>query len=154
MNIFKKFFCKLIIEYGFNNLTYCQEEKEVKIDYYKIPIDILKQRFENKISEVEEPKDEEVDSIDQNTLLNKCDEFIRKINNMNKRNKHYYYYFGYYLQRFKNIYVILQKFKNYQILFNRVFVYRFTYIFTFFCYSSSFSWKNNFRRNNLIENFL
>ena len=25
---------------------------------------------------------------------------------MNKRNKHYYYYFGYYLQSFKNIYVI------------------------------------------------
>ena len=99
-------FCKLISEYGFNNLTYCQEEKELKIDYYKIPIDILKQRLHNKISEVEEPKVEEVDSNDQNTLLNKCDEFISKINNMNKRNKHYYYYFGYYLQRFRNIYII------------------------------------------------
>ena len=99
-------FCKLISEYGFNNLTYCQEEKELKIDYFKIPIDILKQRLHNKISEVEEPKVEEVDSNDQNTLLNKCDEFISKINNMNKRNKHYYYYFGYYLQRFKNIYII------------------------------------------------
>ena len=75
------------------------------MDYYKIPLDILKQRLYNKISEVEEPNVEEVDSIDQNTLLNKCDEFISKINNMNKRNKHYYYYFGYYLQRFKNIYV-------------------------------------------------
>ena len=89
-------FSKLISEYGFNNLTYCQEEKELKIDHYKIPIDILKQRLHNKISEVEEPKVEEVDSIDQNTLLNKCDEFISKINNMNKRNKHYFYYFGYY----------------------------------------------------------
>ena len=93
-----------------------------KNDHYKIPIDILKQRLHNKISEVEEPKVEEVDSdqrtdyvlwqlpkadsIDQNTLLNKCDEFISKINNMNKRNKHYFYYFGYYLQRFKNIYII------------------------------------------------
>ena len=31
---------------------------------------------------------------------------MNKIKNTNKRNKHYYYYFGYYLQRFKNIYVI------------------------------------------------
>ena len=46
------------------------------------------------------------DSIDQNTLLNKCDEFINKIKSIDKRNKHYYYYFGYYLQRFKNIYII------------------------------------------------
>ena len=123
----------MVGEYGFNNLTYYNEEKQLKMDYYKIPIDILKQRLYNKISEVEEPKVEEVDSdqrtdyvlwqlpkadtdrrsaalradsIDQNTLLIKCDEFISKINNMNKRNKHYYYYFGYYLQRFKNIYVI------------------------------------------------
>ena len=126
-------FSELVGEYGFNNLTYYNEEKQLKMDYYKIPIDILKQRLYNKISEVEEPKVEEVDSdqrtdyvlwqlpkadtdrrsaalradsIDQNTLLIKCDEFISKINNMNKRNKHYYYYFGYYLQRFKNIYVI------------------------------------------------
>ena len=41
----------------------------------------------------------------KNTLLNKCDEFISKINNMNKRNKHYFYYLLY-LQRFKNIYII------------------------------------------------
>ena len=128
-------FSKLISEYGFNNLTYYNEEKQSKIDHYKIPIDILKQRLHNKISEVEEqtrleaglllsaeqtrlsdesselrsePKVEEVDvnSIDQDTLLNKCDVFINKIKNTNKRNKHYYYYFGYYLQRFKNIYVI------------------------------------------------
>ena len=115
-------FSELVGEYGFNNLTYYNEEKQLKMDYYKIPIDILKQRLYNKISEVEEPKVEEVDSnqrtdyvlwqlpkadsIDQNTLLNKCDEFISKINNMNKRNKHYYYYFGYYLQSFTNIYVI------------------------------------------------
>ena len=52
---------KLISEYGFNNLS-CQEEKQSKMDYYKIPIDILKQRL------LEEPKVEEVDSINQNTL--------------------------------------------------------------------------------------
>ena len=115
-------FSKLISEYGFNNLTYYNEEKQSKTNPLKIPIDILKQRLYNKISEVEEPKVEEVDSdqrtdyvlwqlpkedsSDQDTLLNKCDVFINKIKNMNKRNKHYYYYFGYYLQRFKNIYVI------------------------------------------------
>ena len=115
-------FSKLISEYGFNNLTYYNEEKQSKINPLKIPIDILKQRLYNKISEVEEPKVEEVDSdqridyvlwqlpkadsSDQDTLLNKCDVFINKIKNTNKRNKHYYYYFGYYLQRFKNIYVI------------------------------------------------
>ena len=115
-------FSKLISEYGFNNLTYYNEEKQSKMDYYKIPLDILKQRLYNKISEVEEPNVEEVDSdqrtdyvlwqlpkadsSDQDTLLNKCDVFINKIKNTNKRNKHYYYYFGYYLQRFKNIYVI------------------------------------------------
>ena len=114
-------FSKLISEYGFNNLTYYNEEKQSKTNPLKIPIDILKQRLYNKISEVEEqtrleaglllsaePKVEEVDvnSIDQDTLLNKCDVFINKIKNTNKRNKHYYYYFGYYLQRFKNIYVI------------------------------------------------
>ena len=99
-------FSKLISEYGFNNLTYYNEEKQSKTNPLKIPIDILKQRLYNKISEVEEPKVEEVDSSDQNTLLNKCDVFINKIKNTNKRNKHYYYYFGYYLQRFKNIYVI------------------------------------------------
>ena len=99
-------FSKLISEYGFNNLTYYNEEKQSKMDYYKIPLDILKQRLHNKISEVEEPKVEEADSSDQDTLLNKCDVFINKIKNTNKRNKHYYYYFGYYLQRFKNIYVI------------------------------------------------
>ena len=43
-------FSKLISEYGFNNLNYCQEEKQSKMDYYKIPIDILKQRLQNKIS--------------------------------------------------------------------------------------------------------
>ena len=115
-------FSKLISEYGFNNLTYYNEEKQSKSNPLKIPIDILKQRLYNKISEVEEPKVEEVDSdqrtdyvlwqlpkadsSDQDTLLNKCDVFINKIKNTNKRNKHYYYYFGYYLQRFKNIYVI------------------------------------------------
>ena len=104
-------FSKLISEYGFNNLTYYNEEKQLKMDYYKIPLDILKQRLYNKISEVEEVDSAlgqlpEVDSIDQNTLLNKCDVFINKIKNTNKRNKHYYYYFGYYLQRLKNIYVI------------------------------------------------
>ena len=114
-------FSKLISEYGFNNLTYYNEEKQSKTNPLKIPIDILKQRLYNKISEVEEQtrleaglllsaesKVEEVDvnSIDQDTLLNKCDVFINKIKNTNKRNKHYYYYFGYYLQRFKNIYVI------------------------------------------------
>ena len=109
-------FSKLISEYGFNNLTYYNEEKQSKTNPLKIPIDILKQRLYNKISEVEEPKVEEVDSAlgqlpevdssDQDTLLNKCDVFINKIKNTNKRNKHYYYYFGYYLQRFKNIYVI------------------------------------------------
>ena len=99
-------FSKLISEYGFNNLTYYNEEKQSKTNPLKIPIDILKQRLYNKISEVEEPKVEEVDSSDQDTLLNKCDVFINKIKNTNKRNKHYYYYFGYYLQRFKNIYVI------------------------------------------------
>ena len=62
-------FSKLISEYGFNNLTYCQEEKELKIDHYKIPIDILKQRLHNKINEVEEPKVEEVDSIDQKYFI-------------------------------------------------------------------------------------
>ena len=115
-------FSKLISEYGFNNLTYYNEEKQSKTNPLKIPIDILKQRLYNKISDVEEPKVEEVDSdqrtdyvlwqlpkadsSDQDTLLNKCDVFINKIKNTNKRNKHYYYYFGYYLQRFKNIYVI------------------------------------------------
>ena len=115
-------FSKLISEYGFNNLTYYNEEKQSKTNPLKIPIDILKQRLYNKISEVEEPKVEEVDSdqrtdyvlwqlpkadsSDQDTLLNKCDVFINKIKNTNKRNKHYFYYFGYYLQRFKNIYVI------------------------------------------------
>ena len=115
-------FSKLISEYGFNNLTYYNEEKQSKTNPLKIPIDILKQRLYNKISEVEEPKVEEVDSdqrtdyvlwqlpkadsSDQDALLNKCDVFINKIKNTNKRNKHYYYYFGYYLQRFKNIYVI------------------------------------------------
>ena len=115
-------FSKLISEYGFNNLTYYNEEKQSKTNPLKIPIDILKQRLYNKISEVEEPKVEEVDSdqrtdyvlwqlpkadsSDQDTLLNKCDVFINKIKNTNKRNKHYYYYFGYYLQRFKNVYVI------------------------------------------------
>ena len=115
-------FSKLISEYGFNNLTYYNEEKQSKTNPLKIPIDILKQRLYNKISEVEEPKVEEVDSdqrtdyvlwqlpkadsSDQDTLLNKCDVFINKIKNTNKRKKHYYYYFGYYLQRFKNIYVI------------------------------------------------
>ena len=99
-------FSKLISEYGFNNLTYYNEEKQSKTNPLKIPLDILKQRLYNKISEVEEPKVEEVDSSDQDTLLNKCDVFINKIKNTNKRNKHYYYYFGYYLQRFKNIYVI------------------------------------------------
>ena len=115
-------FSKLISEYEFNNLTYYNEEKQSKTNPLKIPIDILKQRLYNKISEVEEPKVEEVDSdqrtdyvlwqlpkadsSDQDTLLNKCDVFINKIKNTNKRNKHYYYYFGYYLQRFKNIYVI------------------------------------------------
>ena len=99
-------FSKLISEYGFNNLTYYNEEKQSKTNPLKIPIDILKQRLYNKISEVEEPKVEEADSSDQDTLLNKCDVFINKIKNTNKRNKHYYYYFGYYLQRFKNIYVI------------------------------------------------
>ena len=116
-------FSKLISEYGFNNLTYYNEEKQSKTNPLKIPIDILKQRLYNKISEVEEPKVEEVDSdqrtdyvlwqlpkadsSDQDTLLKKCDVFINKIKNTNKRNKHYYYYyFGYYLQRFKNIYVI------------------------------------------------
>ena len=115
-------FSKLISEYGFNNLTYYNEEKQSKTNPLKIPIDILKQRLYNKISEVEEPKVEEVDSdqrtdyvlwqlpkadsSDQDTLLNKCDVFINKIKNTNKRNKHNYYYFGYYLQRFKNIYVI------------------------------------------------
>ena len=115
-------FSKLISKYGFNNLTYYNEEKQSKTNPLKIPIDILKQRLYNKISEVEEPKVEEVDSdqrtdyvlwqlpkadsSDQDTLLNKCDVFINKIKNTNKRNKHYYYYFGYYLQRFKNIYVI------------------------------------------------
>ena len=115
-------FSKLISEYGFNNLTYYNEEKQSKTNPLKIPIDILKQRLYNKISEVEEPKVEEVDSdqrtdyvlwqlpkadsSDQDTLLNKCDVFINKIKNTNKRNKHDYYYFGYYLQRFKNIYVI------------------------------------------------
>ena len=99
-------FSKLISEYGFNNLTYYNEEKQSKTNPLKIPIDILKKRLYNKISEVEEPKVEEVDSSDQDTLLNKCDVFINKIKNTNKRNKHYYYYFGYYLQRFKNIYVI------------------------------------------------
>ena len=125
-------FSKLITEYGFNNLTYYNEEKQSKTNPLKIPIDILKQRLYNKISEVEEPKVEEVDSdqrtdyvlwqlpkadsSDQDTLLNKCDEFISKINNTNKRNKHYYYYFGYYLQRFKNIYVIdhsIEDFNNF-----------------------------------------
>ena len=110
MNIFQKNkinkFSKLISEYGFNNLTYYNEEKQSKTNPLKIPIDILKQRLYNKISEVEEPKAEEVDSSDQDTLLNKCDVFINKIKNTNKRNKHYHYYFGYYLQRFKNIYVI------------------------------------------------
>ena len=87
-------FSKLISEYGFNNLTYYNEEKQSKMDYYKIPLDILKQRLYNKISEVEEPKVEEVDSdqrtdyvlwqlpkadsSDQDTLLNKCDVFINK----------------------------------------------------------------------------
>ena len=109
-------FSELVGEYGFNNLTYYNEEKQSKTNPLKIPIDILKQRLYNKISEVEEPKVEEVDSAlgqlpevdssDQDTLLNKCDVFINKIKNTNKRNKHYYYYFGYYLQRFKNIYVI------------------------------------------------
>ena len=115
-------FSKLISEYGFNNLTYYNEEKQSKTNPLKIPLDILKQRLYNKISEVEEPKVEEVDSdqrtyyvlwqlpkadsSDQDTLLNKCDVFINKIKNTNKRNKHYYYYFGYYLQRFKKIYVI------------------------------------------------
>ena len=99
-------FSELVGEYGFNNLTYYNEEKQLKMDYHKIPLDIPKQRLYNKISEEEEPKVEEVDSIDQNILLNKCDEFISKITNINKRNKHYYYYFGYYLQSFKNIYVI------------------------------------------------
>ena len=86
-------FSKLISEYGFNNLTYYNEEKQLKMDYYKIPLDILKQRLYNKISEVEEVDSAlgqlpEVDSIDQNTLLNKCDVFINKIKNTNKRNKH------------------------------------------------------------------
>ena len=88
-------FSKLISEYGFNNLTYYNEEKQSKTNPLKIPIDILKQRLYNKISEVEEPKVEEVDSdqrtdyvlwqlpkadsSDQDTLLNKCDVFINKI---------------------------------------------------------------------------
>ena len=46
-------FSELVGEYGFNNLTYYNEEKQLKMDYYKIPIDILKQRLYNKISEVE-----------------------------------------------------------------------------------------------------
>ena len=62
-------FSKLISEYGFNNLTYYNEEKQSKTNPLKIPIDILKQRLYNKISEVEEPKVEEVDSSDQDTLL-------------------------------------------------------------------------------------
>ena len=95
-------FCKLTSEYGFNNLTYYREEKEVR----NKNIDILKQKLFSKIKEVEEPKVEEVDSADDKTLLNKCDQFIDKINNIDKKNKHYYFYFGYYLQRFKNIYVI------------------------------------------------
>ena len=33
---------------------------------------------------------------------------------MNKRNKHYYYYFGYYLQRFKNIYVIVHSVEDFK----------------------------------------
>ena len=49
-------FSKLISEYGFNNLTYYNEEKQSKTNPLKIPIDILKQRLYNKISEVEEPK--------------------------------------------------------------------------------------------------
>ena len=81
----KNKFSKLISEYGFNNLTYYNEEKQLKMDYYKIPIDILKQRLYNKIIEVEEPKIEEVDSTDQNILLNKCDEFINKINFLKKK---------------------------------------------------------------------
>ena len=72
-------FSKLISEYGFNNLTYYNEEKQSKTNPLKIPIDILKQRLYNKISEVEEPKVEEVDSSHQDTLLNKCDVFINKI---------------------------------------------------------------------------
>ena len=47
-------FSKLISEYGFNNLTYYNEEKQSKTNPLKIPIDILKQRLYNKISEVEE----------------------------------------------------------------------------------------------------
>ena len=108
-------FSKLITEYGFNNLTYYNEEKERKLDYNKISIDLLKQRLFNKIKEVEEPKVEEVDvnSTDQEGLLSKCDEFINKIKSTDKRNKHYYYYFGYYLQRFKNIYIMENTFEDF-----------------------------------------
>ena len=95
-------FSILLKEYGFNNLTYYNEEKELKIKN----IDMLRQKLFSKIKEVEEPKVEEVDSTDQNILLNKCDEFINKIINIDKKTKHYYFYFGYFLQRFKNIYVI------------------------------------------------
>ena len=49
-------FNNLISEYGFKNLTYFNNEKEIKINNKKIPLDILKQRLNSKIKEVEEPK--------------------------------------------------------------------------------------------------
>ena len=100
-------FNNLISEYGFKNLTYFNEEKEIEINNYKIPLDILKQRLNSKIKEVEEPKVEEIDSTNKNILLNKCDEFFKKIDFLKKRNKYYYYYyFGFYLQRLKNIFIL------------------------------------------------
>ena len=73
----------MVGEYGFNNLIYYNEEKQPS--KIKIPLDVLKQKIKNKIKEVDEPKIEEVDSTDQNTLLNKCDEFINKNNFMKKK---------------------------------------------------------------------
>ena len=50
-------------------------------------IDILTQKLFGKIKEVEEPKLEELVSTDESILLNKCDEFNNKINNIEKRKK-------------------------------------------------------------------
>ena len=68
-------------------------------------IDILKQKLFRKINEVEEHKVEELDSTDENVLLNKCDEFNNKIYNIEKRTKHYYYYFGFFFNKGLQIFI-------------------------------------------------
>ena len=108
-------FIDLISEYGFKNLTYFTDEKEIKINNNKIPLDILK-KLNTKIKEIEDPKIEEEDSKDKNILLNKCDEFFNKIDFLKKRNKYYYYYFGCYLKKFKDIYILehsIEEFNNF-----------------------------------------